>query len=69
VSPFNVTLPLTYTWEATNQIGPTVNASMNSNSDNVTYGWNVTGTKTITVVVSNGFGDVVTGTVQLEVIP
>ncbi len=27
------------------------------------------GTKYITVVVSNGYGDVVTGTAQLEVVP
>ena len=69
VSPFDVTLPLTYTWEATNQIGPVVFASVNNIFNSVSYAWAVTGTKYITVVVSNGYGDVVTGTAQLEVVP
>jgi hypothetical protein len=69
VSPINVTLPLTYTWEATNQPGPIVKTAVNSAFDSETYAWPVTGTQTITVVVSNGFGAVVTGTAQLEVVP
>jgi uncharacterized repeat protein (TIGR01451 family) len=66
-TPVNATLPLTYTWTATNQAGPTVNSNINSVSNVVNYTWPITGAQTVTVVVSNGFGSVVTGTVGVTV--
>ena len=69
VNPLNVTLPLTYTWTATNQAGSIVNPSVNSTFDSASYAWGVTGTQQITVVVSNAYGNVVTGTAQLDVVP
>lgn len=66
VSPLNVTLPLTYTWSATNVAG-TVNGSVNSTSNTVNFTWPITGSQTVTVVVSNAYGNVVTGTVGVSV--
>jgi uncharacterized repeat protein (TIGR01451 family) len=67
-SPLNASLPLTYTWSASNQ-ATVVNGPVNTTSDSVNYTWSLTGTETVTVVVSNAHGDMVTSTVQIIVNP
>ena len=51
VSPLTTTTPLTYTWQATDK---TTVVQTNNLSDTVAFSWGTTGTKTITVTVSNG---------------
>jgi PKD repeat protein len=55
--PGNVSLPLTFYWQATGQ-APVTHVSNASASDVVSYTWNTTGTQTITVTVSNAGGSV-----------
>ena len=51
-----VTLPITYVWQAINQNSPVIHS--NNLSDTVTFTWNTTGTKTITVTATNAGGSV-----------
>lgn len=51
VSPMTTTLPLTYTWQATEQAPVT---HTNDLSDTVLFTWDTPGIKAITVTVSNG---------------
>jgi hypothetical protein len=54
--PGNVSLPLTFYWQATGQ-APLTRVSASA-SDVVSYTWSTTGTQTITVTVSNAGGSV-----------
>ncbi|MEM7032676.1 MAG: alkaline phosphatase D family protein [Chloroflexota bacterium] len=66
-TPIEATPPLTYLWQAT---GQTEVVHSNDLSDAVTFTWNVTGTKTVTVSVMNREGTVVdTHNVDVVVIP
>lgn len=47
ILPVTATLPITYTWQATEQ------SAVSGQQSAVTYTWTTTGTKTITVTVSN----------------
>jgi hypothetical protein len=67
--PANMTQPLTYTWSASNQAGPIVNGPVNAINDTVNYTWALAGSETVTVTVSNAYGDVVTSTVDITVNP
>jgi hypothetical protein len=53
--PISTTLPLTFTWNATDQ-GTDVHTSLNTLTDTVTFSWATSGTKTINVNVSNAAG-------------
>ena len=55
VEPVSTTLPITYTWEASNQ-QPITHTS--GTTDTVGFTWDEIGTQTITVTASNGFGSV-----------
>jgi hypothetical protein len=59
VSPAETTLPITYTWQATDQ--SLVAHSGGGLTDTVSFAWSVTGTKTITVTAEN-VADIVTTT-------
>ena len=54
VTPPTTTLPVTYTWEATDR--PDVVHTGGGLSDTVDFTWNVAGTKTVTVTAVNGCG-------------
>ncbi len=54
VSPAAATLPITYTWQATDQTE--VTHVVNSTSDQVTFSWNTIGTKEIIVTARNAGG-------------
>ena len=54
-SPANTTLPLTYTWQASDQTPVTHTADL---SDTLTFTWDTPGTKTITVTATNEAGTV-----------
>jgi len=54
VSPITATLPITYTWQATNQSSVTHTGS--DLDDTISFIWNVTGTQTITVTAANAGG-------------
>jgi hypothetical protein len=54
VSPATATTPITYTWHATDQEPISHTGAL---SDTVHFTWNITGTKTITVTASNGYGE------------
>jgi hypothetical protein len=58
VSPISATLPITYTWEATDQTLQTVRGGV---TNDINYSWPLTGTKHITVTVDNGIGSPVPG--------
>ncbi|HQE93146.1 MAG TPA: hypothetical protein PLH19_11035 [Anaerolineae bacterium] len=64
VSPVTATLPITYTWQATDQTPVTV---MGGPSNDRTFTWTLEGTKYITVTADNGLGSPVTGTYSLSV--
>ncbi len=57
VLPPTTTIPLTYTWQATDQ-APTVNGNQSSLFNTILYSWPTTGVKVITVTVANGAGAV-----------
>lgn len=61
------TPPITYTWEASDQLPEVICADVFSSTK--TFKWDVTGTKFITVTASNGEHVVVTDTVEFEVDP
>ena len=63
VLPINATEPITYVWEATDQLPITHTGGI---SDQVPYTWLDDGTKSITVTVSNP-GSVVSDTVNIDV--
>jgi hypothetical protein len=65
ISPTTATQPITYTWQATDQI-PIVQVDGTSNI--VSFTWNLNGTKTITVSADNGVGVPVTAvhTITIE---
>ncbi len=63
VSPSEATIPVTYTWEATEQ--PTV-VHMADTVDEIDFTWDDIGTKTITVTASNAGGSV-TDTHTIEI--
>jgi hypothetical protein len=54
VSPITATQPITYVWQATGQ--PSVTHPGGELNDAVTFTWNVTGTKTISVTATNAGG-------------
>jgi hypothetical protein len=54
VTPISVTMPLTYTWQAVDQL-PVV-SSHNFLTDTVTYSWSISGTYPVTVTVENEVG-------------
>ena len=56
VSPADATLPLTYTWQATDQ--PAVSHARSATTDTVAFTWTVSGTKRITVTAANKGGAV-----------
>jgi len=61
VMPSDATLPLTYNWEATNQILPAQNRVIrqtDSLSDEIAFSWSTPGVKLLTVTVSNAAGQV-----------
>ncbi|GAB4556577.1 MAG: hypothetical protein Kow0047_00170 [Anaerolineae bacterium] len=64
VNPSDVTVPLTYTWEATEQ-APIVHSG--GITDTVSFAWASGGTKTITVTAENSAGSVV-GTHVIEIL-
>ena len=53
VQPISTTLPLTYTWQATGQ--STVIREKSQLTDMVTFSWDSTGVKTITVGYGHGY--------------
>ncbi len=55
VTPLTVTLPLTFTWEATGQ-DTVVHTVEDSYTDTVSYTWSLTGAYALTVTVSNPEG-------------
>ncbi|MGD2148925.1 MAG: PKD domain-containing protein, partial [Anaerolineae bacterium] len=57
VDPITVTVPLTYTWEATGQSAVTHAASLTA-TDRVSFTWATTGTKTVVVSAGNDGGAV-----------
>jgi glycosidase len=60
VDPISVTLPLTYTWQATDQT-PVTHTGLNTRNDGVNFVWLSSGVKTITVTATNT-GGIVTDT-------
>ncbi|MGC9356382.1 MAG: CARDB domain-containing protein [Anaerolineae bacterium] len=54
ISPTDATLPLTYTWQASEH-SPVIN-TVAAYSDTVTFSWGLSGTKRITVTVANDGG-------------
>jgi hypothetical protein len=63
VTPTNTTLPITYTWQATDQSTLMRTGGM---TDGVSYTWTTTGTKQITVTALN-VGQPVTATLTVNV--
>jgi hypothetical protein len=57
VSPPTVTLPITFTWRASEQMTRT-HPSQNSVVDTVDYAWVMSGTKTVSVTARNGCSEV-----------
>jgi PKD repeat protein len=57
VDPITVTMPMTYTWQATGQPAVTHAGSLTV-TDSVSYTWATTGTRIITVTARNGGGAV-----------
>lgn len=66
-TPLSTTLPLLYTWQATDQTPITQTADLTTQ---ITFTWATPGNKTITVTASNSYGTVTdTHTIQLEASP
>ncbi|CAG0936329.1 Amylopullulanase [Thermoflexales bacterium] len=59
VDPISVTLPLTYTWQASDQANVT-HTMVNDRTDAVNFVWSTTGTKIITTTATNMAGTVTT---------
>ncbi|MBN1260883.1 MAG: hypothetical protein JXB35_09405, partial [Anaerolineae bacterium] len=64
VTPFNVALPVTYTWRATAQLPVTQSGG---SAVTVAFTWQLAGTKTVTVTAVNACGTVVAATHQVAV--
>ncbi|MDY7080122.1 MAG: hypothetical protein SXV54_24845 [Chloroflexota bacterium] len=64
VSPVSATLPITYTWEASDHAPQTVSGGV---TNDINYSWALTGTKYITVTVDNGIGSPVAGYYSVQV--
>lgn len=64
-TPLTATLPITYTWQATDQATLT---QTNSLTDTISYSWNSTGAKTILITADNGLGAPVTATHTLTIV-
>lgn len=64
-SPLSAAQPLTYTWEATNQL-PIIQTGGITNT--IDYTWAVTGTQTITVTAVNALGGPVTTTHTIAIV-
>ncbi|MEP7358722.1 MAG: hypothetical protein ABI847_15855, partial [Anaerolineales bacterium] len=62
VSPITASTPLSYVWQVTNQLTPTLAYTRNSFTDSQTFIWNPGGVQTVTVSVSNAANVVVTAT-------
>jgi hypothetical protein len=63
VSPTNTTLPITYTWEATDLVSQTVRGGVERA---MSFKWNQGGSKTIKVTATNAYGNVMdTATVNI----
>ncbi len=68
VKPEATTLPITYTWEATDQTD--ITHTDGGLEDTVSFTWQLTGTKMITVTATNSVGEVVdTHTITIGVPP
>ena len=67
VAPPTVTLPLTYTWQATGQTPQT--HTLQATQDVLSFTWDVTGTQHVTVTASNGLSLPVNATHTLTVEP
>lgn len=64
LAPQSATMPVTYTWNATDQEPLTRTGGL---TDTVRYTWTTPGTKTITITATNRLGSVtITRTVQIE---
>ena len=57
VSPMTTTLPITYTWRATEK-SPVTHTGVLSLSDVISFTWSTTGTKTLHVTATNAVGPV-----------
>ncbi|MEM7133662.1 MAG: DUF6531 domain-containing protein [Chloroflexota bacterium] len=67
VSPADTTLPISYTWQASDY--PVINDNNGSLLETHSYTWNTAGTKTITVTVNNGLGPTMTAVHSIQVEP
>ncbi len=65
VAPLSATTPITYTWQASEQLPFTITGAL---SNTVTFSWATTGTKTLTVTATNLVGSV-TGTHTITIEP
>ena len=65
VSPITASVPLTYTWSATNQTDVAV--SSNSFTDTHSFAWNPGGVQMVTVTVTNAALNVVTATKTITI--
>ncbi len=54
ISPDNTTMPMTYTWQATNL--PTIIYTSSNLSENKTFNWATAGVKVVSVIAENGWG-------------
>ncbi|MBN1876434.1 MAG: PKD domain-containing protein [Anaerolineae bacterium] len=67
-TPVSTTLPITYTWEATDQMP--VSVATGKTMDTIDLTWTLTGTKTITVTATNLWGSVSDAhTIEIEESP
>ena len=66
VLPVTVTLPITYVWQATGY-EPITRANTMRGSDAISFTWDVTGTRTITVTALNSLG-IATGTYSITLL-
>ena len=67
VKPVTTTLPLTYTWQASEQVPITHTVGL---TDTVSFTWDTAGAKVISVTASNAYGEVIdTHTINLVEVP
>ena len=64
VTPVTATLPITYTWEATDHAPAIVSGGVTKSKD---FSWSIGGSKHITVTADNGVEGAVTGHLTVEV--
>ncbi|MDO8671302.1 MAG: SBBP repeat-containing protein, partial [Dehalococcoidia bacterium] len=64
VAPISASVPITYVWQATGQNSVTHSSGL---SDTNSFTWDTSGPKIITVMASN-VADMVTGTLNIEII-